>query len=331
MMPNMNRQLSIPHFQQQDLASQLSQTIASSLCYETERLHGQCIAFKDQTMKRGFTLWGNSPPSEGLPITNQTIRKKVTAVDSSTCLIGETEFGTLYGARLAIVTREGENLICSSTGSIMVLVTEDLVRCHVDQRNHFLVGRIVTDVDMGGRFIRSVLEKTGLRMALERSTQSILLYDGALSLLQNLAPLGSTQDYLSNSEAGGNMLLGVCKSTALKVVAEAQESLYLKCGFPCYSVVGSLYDDQILLTVAKLAKNALPLRIDIPGSISPSEVLGELLYNDKMHEGYPETLYLAHHMAVFNRLDISALRHRAISRFKMMERRTMNPRRIFLS
>jgi len=281
-------------------------------------------------MGRGLTLWGNSQTLESQQIVEQKNRKTVAALDSSTCPLGETELGTLYVARLALVTREGDSLTCSIIGPVMVLVTADLVRSHLRVASDSLVKKFVTDTTAGGRFVRCALEKLGVRMALQQICGGILLYDGPLDLLQNLPRLGAVRDYLSDAVAECNLLLGVCKSSKLKEVVDVQESLYLRGGPPCFSIVGSVCHDEVLLTVAKLSRGAIPLRIDIPRSVSPYDALGELLYNDRMHEGYPETLYLAHHMAIFSRLEISELKQRVLSRFGMAERRTVNARRIFL-
>ncbi|MEM1951021.1 MAG: DNA double-strand break repair nuclease NurA [Candidatus Nitrosocaldus sp.] len=69
--------------------------------------------------------------------------------------------------------------------------------------------------------------------------------------------------------------------------------------------------------LAKLAVNGLVLRADVLDK--PETSLGMLMANDTLHNGYPESLRIAHHTSVFTRTDMLCIKGFMKSRFNIRE------------
>ncbi|GBC73077.1 hypothetical protein HRbin04_00473 [archaeon HR04] len=69
--------------------------------------------------------------------------------------------------------------------------------------------------------------------------------------------------------------------------------------------------------LAKLAVNGLVLRADVLDE--PETSLGMLMANDALHNGYPESLRIAHHTSVFTHTDMLCIRSFMKSRFNIRE------------
>ncbi|MEO9365661.1 MULTISPECIES: DNA double-strand break repair nuclease NurA [Candidatus Nitrosocaldus] len=69
--------------------------------------------------------------------------------------------------------------------------------------------------------------------------------------------------------------------------------------------------------LAKLAVNGLVLRADVLDK--PETSLGMLMANDALHNGYPESLRIAHHTSVFTHTDMLCIRGFMKSRFNIRE------------
>lgn len=60
--------------------------------------------------------------------------------------------------------------------------------------------------------------------------------------------------------------------------------------------------------VARLSGQGLTLRVDVVSRRDAGEVFADLLVSDRYYRGYPESLRLAHHLAVFTSLEALALK-----------------------
>jgi hypothetical protein len=74
--------------------------------------------------------------------------------------------------------------------------------------------------------------------------------------------------------------------------------------------------------------NGLVLRADTINE--PNRSLSLLLSNDSLHNGYPETLRLAHHLSVFTKTDVLATMSIISSRFNLKEIDGCDARRVLL-
>ncbi len=137
---------------------------------------------------------------------------------------------------------------------------------------------------------------------------------------------------MQNCRTNGNYVVGISKTTKLKVLEQIASSL-IRNNCSSYidveSIVRALVSNVVgRPLLAKLTGDGLVLRADVLDE--PNEPLGRLLTNDALSHGYPETLKLAHHVSTFTRMDMSCIRSFIISKFGMREIMYEDKRRTLL-
>ncbi|MCS6768675.1 MAG: DNA double-strand break repair nuclease NurA [Candidatus Nitrosocaldus sp.] len=85
---------------------------------------------------------------------------------------------------------------------------------------------------------------------------------------------------------------------------------------------------RVYMLLAKLASNGLVFRADVLDD--PHRSLGMLIANDALHNGYPESLRIAHHTSVFTHTDVLCIKGLMKSRFGVREVDGDDVRRVLL-
>ncbi len=96
----------------------------------------------------------------------------------------------------------------------------------------------------------------------------------------------------------------------------------------CTDLASKAKTRAISSLLAKLAVNGLVFRADVLDS--PERSLGMLMANDALHNGYPESLRIAHHTSVFTHTDVLCIKGFMKSRFNIREVDGDDIRRVLL-
>ena len=110
----------------------------------------------------------------------------VSAIDSSTIQIAETEEGSLYGVKSGVaISIGGHALMHFKIGPILFYLSEQTIRN--SEIDHRLAKLILADSDFAKRMIRLRVERAIQMKLSRRLSKSILLVDGSLksSLLED--------------------------------------------------------------------------------------------------------------------------------------------------
>jgi hypothetical protein len=261
----------------------------------------------------------------------------VVGIDSSCILVGETVDGFIYSAKCCIaLAYSGKMVTHAKVGPMLFYVKSDYdtINAYNAQANN--------SVEEGKRMIRIRLERV-LQYKISRLlSNSIILVDGALRASDYESCM--LANIIDACNTNGNMLIGLSKGTSFKHLSRIASSL-TKQTYPCYTYVTDiikglinncnsndnskdLKDVSILL--AKLNSNGLVIRVDIPSMYDVSYALGILVKNDTFHNGYPDTLRIAHHTSVFTSTDVLCLKGFMKSRLGVKEVDGDNARRLLI-
>jgi hypothetical protein len=255
----------------------------------------------------------------------------VAAIDSSSMFIGETAEGMIYSAKCGLALAcKGKPVMHFKIGPMLFYINDDIARSStIDEK---LWKFVLFDTATAKRMIRVRIERIMQNEMCRLLTNAIILVDGSLKRSVFEDEQNTFNSILRNCEANENQLVGISKTTRLKVLDQLAPSL-MRNGDTCYidvsSIVKSLVSNVIgTPLLAKLGNDGLVLRIDVLND--PSESLGRLVANDVIANGYPETLRLAHHVSIFTRTDVTCLKGFILSRFGVKEMMCEDVRRTLL-
>jgi NurA domain len=285
-------------------------------------LLGARIFFRSDFSKEAIPLQNLEEVSGECPYQIRTFasgskEKQVTAIDSSCVLIGETDEGSIYAGRVAIVSAKASKILrYYRAGPFIFYMTMKYLSEHL--RNLLpqkALRAIASDNSLAERFVRIKLERSAQILSSKLTSGSIILVDGALKS-SSLEPKDEGLRELEDSaESNDNQLLGVGKSSALRVVSRAA-NLLQNVGegeryFDITETVRLFFSStQARVLVVKFSPKSQVFRVDVSrrNSEEDSLVLSNLKRNDLIFRGYPESLRLAHHLSVFDASTISSIR-----------------------
>ncbi len=243
--------------------------------------------------------------------------RQIVGIDSSCALIGETEDGSIFAGRVAIVNSVNRKITnyCRAGPFIFYMnqksLSEELGR-KLPQR---AIKALISDNSLAERYIRIRLERSAQLHAARTNTDSVILIDGAIrsSLLETRAL--SLRELEEEAKNNFNQLIGISKSSSLRFVSSAALTLQsVARGDVYFDITDSLrmfsmnLESRVL--VARFSPNSQVFRIDMSraNGENDEQSLADLKKNDVFFRGYPETLRLAHHLSVFESSTISSTR-----------------------
>lgn len=253
----------------------------------------------------------------------------VTAIDTSTIKIGETNLGIIIAVRGAIVWKLNRRYRYTRFGPLIFHVTEENKRQVYQTLENTYFAHTKDDHQSTPSLFQMptrmacLLEHWLWKMTAETMTNSLILFDGSLTAGTAETPAHRMKEILSVARHGDNTVLAFSKMTKLRIngrlITEPlpghvppylleTEGLRPK---PPIVLFGDIY-------VAKLAKGNLAFRLDIDKYIQPErqvESVERLLGNDLVSESYPETLRLAHILCTFTANEVLAMKHFVTRRF----------------
>lgn len=334
---NMHKQLNFPAgtdvIDPYEITNRLDKAISAALTPKLDALFGKEVIFsldeKEYNPIEGWELGERVIPINAInAIEEPTV---VVAIDSSCVFVGETAEGIIYSAKCGLAFAcMGKPLMHFKMGPMLFYINEEIVRSsNIDKK---LWKFILFDTSAAKRMIRVRIERALQHEICKFIKNAIVLVDGSLkkSLLEDESC--RLDRILLQCKTNGNQLVGVSKTTRLKVLDKIATSL-IRNGSSGYidvsSIVKSLINNVVGRSLlAKFNGDGSVLRVDVLDY--PDEPLGRLIVNDSLHNGYPETLRLAHHLSLFTMTDITCLKSFILSKFSTREMLCEDVRRTLL-
>jgi hypothetical protein len=301
------------------------ESLSKCLSPRLDELKGKKIVFScDDRKMIPVDGWGlrSNPYTATTVTTIRPIKENalVAAIDSSSVKIAETEEGSLYGIKCGIATAfAGRALMHFKIGPVLFYLSESAVPdSELEER---LVRLVLMDDDFAKRLLRVRAERAVQKELANHFTNSIILVDGSLKASVFEDRQRSIGRIAESCVLRKNMMIGISKSTKLKVLDRAAAPL-TKVPGPAYIEVDMIIKSLIRNTVGtnsmvKLEKSSPVLRADIVGD--RDESLGKLLGNDPVAGGYPETLKLAHYISTFTGTEMTCLRSHVLNSYDVTE------------
>ncbi len=292
-----------------DIKSKVDSVIPSRL----DELNGKQVIFCNDISLIPTHGWENDATDEIIitRIEPLSIEACIVGIDSSCLLVGETVDGFIYSAKCCVALACNGKMVHAKIGPMLFYVKED---------NDISVNRC--GIDESKRIIRRRLEQM-LQYEISRSIHdSIILADGPLKAFHSRELF----NIIDTCKANNNILIGLSKGTSYKHLSRIASSL-TKQAYPCYTDVRDLLCNDgiredirdLSILLAKLNGNGVVVRVDIPSIYDPSYALGVLIGNERLYNGYPDTLRVAHHASVFTSMDLLCLKGFMKSRLGVRE------------
>ena len=248
---------------------------------------------------------------------SESRERQIVAIDSSCALIGETEQGAIFAGRVAVATSKASKITkYHRAGPFIFYFTmkylSEQIKTALPPR---ALRAIAGDNSLAERFIRTKLERFAQILSARTCRDSIILIDGALKSSSLETRKHGLHELEEAAEENENQIIGIGKSTSLRVIVRAANLLQsFGSGESYFDITETLRFfcscAEARILVARFSPNSPVFRVDASrrNSENDSNVLADLKRNDFFFRGYPETLRFAHHLSVFDASTISSIR-----------------------
>jgi hypothetical protein len=254
----------------------------------------------------------------------------VTAIDTSSIKIGETNTGTLIAIRAATVHKQNRKYHYTRIGPFILHITEENKRDVYATLQHAYHNATQDRYPQNSPNLQQMpmrmanLLERWLQTTLAKNTQnSLILLDGSLTAGTPDTPTQTLKETLSNARQRKNTVLAFSKMTTLHTNGHSitntpnhHKPPYLieTSGLkpkPPVVLLGEVY-------VARLTTGNIAFRLDIDKETPFTvriEAVEKLLANDSVTQSYPETLRLAHILCTFTANEVIAMQHLTTQRY----------------
>ena len=298
------------------------EALSDSLDDSLADLTGKRVFFRSDFSKESIPLQNMESSARPLPYAVQNFaesprEREVIAIDSSCALIGETEEGSIFAGRVAIVSASKNRVRahCRAGPFIFYMNQKSLSRAFNSKLSGRVSRAILSDTAIAERYIRIRLERSAQLQVAKTCSDSLILVDGSLrsSILETeTLRLGELERATAENL---NQLVGFSKTSSLKFISNAAAFLQSNGkGGNFFDITDTfrifMQNLESRVLVAKFSQNSQVFRLDLSraNTEGDSQVLADLKYNDVFFRGYPETLRLAHHLSVFDSFTVSSTR-----------------------
>lgn len=327
----MNNQLSLVpppnlHEEVADIES-LSQSLDKSL----RNLSGKKVFFRSDFSRESVPLQSMESTGRPIPFEIRNFSEKpserlLVGIDSSCALIGETEDGSLFAGRVAMVStsKDGKKSHYRA-GPFIFYMNQEILGEELSKLPRKAIRGLLSDTCFAERFVRIRLERSAQLQAAKLNTNSIILADGAIRSSVLESRKYSLRELELAAARNSNQIIGFSKTSSLRFVSSAASFLQsIGRGKVYFDITDSVRvfmpctGSRIL--VSRFSPNSHVFRVDtsLANTDEDSQVLADLSYNDLFFRGYPETLRLAHHLSVFDAFTISSIRSYLSKEFKLI-------------
>jgi len=266
------------------------------------------------------------------PITLKPLHKEniISAVDTSTIKIGDTDNGIVIAVRGANVWKQNGKYRYTRIGPFIFHITEEnksqvhntLERAYFGTQNEPNHQNTPNLLQMPTR-IATLLERWLQKMVSRTMNNGLILFDGSLTSGTPDTPTQRIREILTSARKRANIVLAFSKMTTLRVnghlitdlLPRHQPPYLLEAdGFrpkPPVVLLGNIY-------VARLSRENYAFRVDIDKEVPREpriEAVEKLIGNDVFSQSYPETLRLAHILCTFTANEVLAMQHFVTRKF----------------
>lgn len=224
----------------------------------------------------------------------------VIGIDSTCIPLAESKNGLIVAARVAMVQKNGKIFKAIRIGPIIAYLNNDTLNLLRDVL--YIPRKLLKLANVEVRYARKILlealETAMLIEATQLNEETMILIDGSLKEPSVQFKNFPFKKVIRASLRRGNFLIGISKRSNLFKWCFKEFSLLASENPPIAVLVEDApkYVKNLWGEVffALLAKNGVPLRVDVMAIDSPEHVLNLLYSNDLLRNGYPETLRKAH-------------------------------------
>ncbi|MGQ9566164.1 MAG: DNA double-strand break repair nuclease NurA [Candidatus Bathyarchaeales archaeon] len=260
---------------------------------------------------------------EAIPL--HAVKEEVTvvAVDVSSMRVGETEEGIIIAVRGAIVWNTRCAYRFLRLGPFLFHVTEEN-KSHVFSA----LSKCAENFSIKIPAFDSFHLQTSIAIVLERLLQlnlcmtnsgSLILLDGSLIGGTVDAPEEVVRMLLRTARERENSILAFSKFSRLRLNGRSMIDVICKRNPPYMVKIASVAEPHAGsvtfmgdVYVVRLSENAVSFRLDIDRQLPQQQAVNaveKLLGNDLFHQGYPETLRLAHIYSTFTANEVIGIKH----------------------
>lgn len=244
-------------------------------------------------------------------------RRKIVAVDASSIRLAESSKGVVISVKGAIVARDVDNsLSIEVLGPFMFYVNKTNIKTII--KEYFGPLQYSSRYDFyinAQKALTELLEKKMQKYVVEKTRDSIILFDGCLAVSNLSHYKNSLEKILEVSSENRNAVIAFSKTSFLQVSEAYLQTIYMDRESPYIvdltNVLRRYCKYQVKsigrVCLARLSVGSLGYRVDVPIEYDIPTLFGILLKSDPLIYGYPETLILAHDHSTFTRLDIISL------------------------
>jgi len=237
----------------------------------------------------------------------------IVGVDSSCISIGETDEGCLYSVKSGVfVYSSSKPKAYYSLGPYVVYFDDEVVRqvYRGSPVREKVVKLAALDEDYAKKVIRLIFEREVLKQFCTTLKDSIILVDGSLKSSPLELEGLSLKNIIELSTENGNVVVGLSKSSRLKVVKRVANYIEMLNYAPVKVDVQHVLEGVVEgleghAFIVKFKRHGYAFRADVPYDLvfEVDSILGKILWNDSFRYGYPESLVMAHNLSVFDRVE----------------------------
>ncbi len=330
----MNKQLNIPINLLQTidpihLISNIENQLNSEMAHNICRLKNKKVIFNRNSNNELKPIHGwdiKTPELESKIFKPSTKQITVAGIDSSCIQVAETDVGSVYAGRAAVVF--------SQNGKISKYIRIGPIIYYMDEINASklsfeisgsdrLKKLFLLDKSLAQQIIREKLERNIALELTKMLSNSIIMIDGCLRYSKFEERKSNLRRLIELANENNNIIIGLSKVTRIGILNNISQVLYNSRNTPAYLNVNefippflSYTKSQILLV--RFSNDGHPYRIDIPSS-NIEESLSLLISSDSFYHGYPETLKMAHHFSIFTGTQSDSIKSYLVKNIGVLE------------
>lgn len=261
-----------------------------------------------------------------LPLTPKHQETTISAVDTSTIKIGETQTGIVIAIRGATVQKQNQKYNYTRLGPFIFHITEENKNTIYNnlEKTYFSLPHSLSTTHQANppllqmpTRVASLLERWLQTILARTKNNSVILFDGSLTSGTFDTPAQRMRDILSAARSNNNAVLAFSKATSLRINGFLITDYMPEYNGPyLLETTGLRFKPPIIpmgdVYVARLHKTNLAFRLDIDQELpvqTRMEAVEKLLGNDVLQQSYPETLRLAHILCTFTATEVLAMQH----------------------
>ncbi len=319
----MNNQLNIPMTlcaikSSIQIAEKLKNHLNEEISENIKRLmHKKVIFSKGETELQPIKGWGSClSPLKAINLLKSSEQKTVVGIDSSCIKVAESDDGSVYAGRAAIIFTQNAKLSSYVRIGPIIYYIDDFKASKISfesSGSKDLSKLFLLDSSIAQRVIRERLERV---IALELTkilSDSIIMIDGCLKSSKFEERNINLYKVLEIANKNANIIIGLSKTSKIGLLNRLSQILYSSKNLPSYLDVNELVSPFLScigghIFLARFSENGHPYRIDISSPIDLETSLSFLSSSDNFFHGYPESLRLAHHLSTFTSTQCSSIK-----------------------